>query len=269
LTVLVSGIDAGRNGTKYKYLFGKGCFESNIKEWREIEFKDEVKDDDIIGEYHTKQRKFIGGSLASRESQFGDEANLIDKLHEDTVLLICIAIHKMIRNEQQVKIVTGMPIDEHALGKEKLKQMLLGSHDLTINGTRKRFVITEVNVALEGAYFMKKAEEYPLVRGLDIGSRTVNALTIKDQRKIGIQSTTINFGMNTGKSTSIPDMTNAIAGKVFKLGWNRNDVIFAYGGGVYQLQTELKKHFSNIEVCNDPLFCNAEAYYLLARKLYG
>lgn len=89
----IVGVDAGRFKVKVWYSNSHFDFYSNLGEYREFEFQDERGKDDIIGEY--RGRKFTGGTLARRESEFGDSLMVESKLHEDTVILILIALHNL------------------------------------------------------------------------------------------------------------------------------------------------------------------------------
>jgi plasmid segregation protein ParM len=264
--VNIAGIDPGRFQVKTCHKEGRFVFYSNLGEYREFEFGDEIgKDhDDMIGEY--KGFKFAAGTLARRESEFGDSFMIESKLHQDTVLLILIALHKMF-DSGVTKLVTGLPIKDHQKDKHTLKDMLDGYHKITVNEETKEFEI-ESAVAAEGSGIYKYAGP-GVVRGLNIGSRTVNAITFNDGIKVGRESDTFDFGMESVKSKDPAAMARAIASKTGLLKWKREDKVFLIGGGATDLYFELLKYYPNARVPMNPIFTDAEAFFNIAREIYG
>jgi plasmid segregation protein ParM len=264
--VNVAGIDPGRHKVKTCHEGGRFDFYSNLGECREFEFGDEVGkgQDDIIGEY--KSFKFTAGTLARRESEFGDSFMVESKLHQDTVILILIALHKIF-DSGVTKLVTGLPIKDHGKDKQSLKEMLNGYHKITVNGVTKEFDI-QCEVAAEGSGIYKYAG-LGVVRGLNIGSRTVNAITFNDGIKIGRESDTFDFGMESVKTKDHSAMARAIASKTGSLKWKREDKLFLIGGGATDLYFELLKYYPNARVPLHPIYTDAEAFLKIAREIYG
>jgi plasmid segregation protein ParM len=264
--VNVGSVDPGRYKVKGCHEEGRLDFYSDLGEYREFEFGDEVGKglDDIIGEY--KGFKFTAGTLARRESEFGGSFMVESKLHQDTVLLILIALHKMF-DSGATKLVTGLPIKDHQKDKQALKNMLSGYHKITVNGVTKEFEI-ECEVAAEGSGIYKFAGP-GTVRGLNIGSRTVNAITFKDEIKVGRESDTFDFGMESVKSKDPAAMARAIASKTGSLKWKREDKVYLIGGGATDLYFELLKYYPDARVPMNPVYTDVEAFFKIAREIYG
>lgn len=259
-----AGVDIGRSSVKVWHSEDHFKFESNLGECREFEF-DERGLDDIIGEY--EGRKFTAGSLAKRESEFGDALMTDSKLHDDTVILMLIALHKLF-DSGNVGVVTNIPVKNHAADKGELKMLLEGYKELTINGVYKWFNI-KCQVAPEGLGIYKYAKENETIRGLNIGSRTVNAITFRDGVKIGKESDTFDFGMETIKTKDYSAMARAIAAKTGSLKWKKNDQIYVCGGGVFELYEPLLKYYPQLAKTKNPIYTDAEALFLTAEEIYG
>jgi plasmid segregation protein ParM len=261
---MIVGMDCGR--FKVKVWHSSGSFElySNLGERRDLEFSDVTGKDDIVGEYHG--RGFTGGTLAKRESEFGDSLMIESKLHEDTVILILCALHKACPSGQ-IQMVTGLPVADHAKQKDTFKKMLNGLHKIKINDQEKTFVIS-CEVVPEGCGIYRFAER-GIIRGLNIGSRTVNAITFKDGDKIGRESDTFNFGSESGKSRDRYAMARAIAAKTGALKWKEGEKIFVFGGGAFEVYPHVSKFYPHAVLTNNPVFTDAEAFYLTAREIYA
>jgi plasmid segregation protein ParM len=107
-----------------------------------------------------------------------------------------------------------------------------------------------------------------IVHGLNVGSRTINAITFEDGMKIGRLSDTFDFGMETQKNNSIQGMAHEIAGRIGALKWQDNDPIYLCGGGASVISTELMKYYSQVRLTPNPNYTDAEAFYRIAREIY-
>lgn len=259
----IIGVDVGRDKVKVQTESGYFCFSSKLGEKRDFEFSDEQGKDDIVGEY--RGREFTGGSLV-RESDFGSSLMISNKLHEDTVILTLLALHKAF-NSSEIGLITNLPINAHARDKGRLKQLLEGFHEIEINGIKKAFDI-RCEVAPEGSGIFKYAAN-GIIHGLNIGSRTVNAITFEDHQKIGRLSDTFDFGMETQKIRNISGMAREIAARIGAMKWQENEPIYLSGGGASSIQTELMKYYSQVRLTSNPIYIDADAFYRIAREIYG
>jgi plasmid segregation protein ParM len=265
---MIVGVDVGRYKVKVWHAAGHFEFYSNLGESRDLEFSDSKGSDDMYGSY--EGRKFTAGTLAIREAEYGDSMMTESKLHEDTVILNLIALHKAVSGTGRVKMVTNLPIDCHERDKAALRSMLLGVKKLTLNGDIKVFLIDDCRVAPEGIGFYKHAKQGKTIRGLNIGSRTVNAITFKDEEKIGRESDTFDFGTESGKSRDRVAMARAIAAKTGgDLKWKRDDELLLAGGGAAEVIEHLKQYYPLAKVVDNPVFLDAEALYNTAVEIYG
>lgn len=259
----VVGVDIGRSFGKVFHQNGYFSFPSNLGELRDFEFTDEMGNDDIVGEY--RGRKFTAGSII-RESDFNTPLMTVNKVHEDTLILTLIALHKAFKSSE-IGLVTNLPINTHAKDKGRLKALVKGFHEITINGVAKSFNI-HCEVAPEGSGVFKYAGK-EIIHGLNIGSRTVNAITFQEGMKIGRLSDTFDFGMETQKSNSIKAMAREIAALISRMKWHEDEPIYLCGGGASVISTELMRYFSQVRLTPNPIYTDVEAFYLIAREVYG
>jgi plasmid segregation protein ParM len=276
----ILGIDAGNSKCKVMGEFGTESFVSSICKARERNLEQKFGEDDMIVEYEGNQ--YFAGSLATHESRFGSAMMGDTKAHEHAKLRTLIAIHRYYeRLNTSMSIVVGQPITKHnQKEKDRIKQMLMGWHTLTVNGVEKRFFISRVEVAAEGGASFWSNPQMGLIRILDVGSGTVNAATLKDKRYIDKDSFTLSYGMETQDDTDIEDMSNGIAGECLKR-WKRNDLLWLIGGAAETIQPYIKNHFPNSQVLRpnikvgggiksvSPIYANAIGFYQIARGVFS
>jgi hypothetical protein len=160
------------------------------------------------------------------------------------------------------KVVTSTPISRYSEDEiEAITNRLLGKHELEINGKEYSFEIVDVIVAPETstAFFALMPEGK--VRWLDLGSRTVGfATTINENgffMPIELESGTIEKeGLDI--RNDITDFSEYVENLSMELNrvWDTEDYIIAFGGGaeIPELVRELKMHYPNLHVAEEPLF---------------
>ncbi|MEO4053823.1 ParM/StbA family protein [Solibacillus sp. CAU 1738] len=283
---LILGIDAGNHMAKVVGPHGIDIFRTNICDWFEREVEESFGEDDM--EFEISGRKGFAGTIAMFEDEFGNGSMYGDtKAHEDNKIRVLLAINRYLDkycpNVGTLSIVTGQPIKRHKEEEKKIiQQMLIGQHEVKVNGKIRSFYIDNVGVAPEGsaAYWAKPATG--LTRILDIGSGTVNAATIMDNRHINNASTTFNFGMETVKDKN--DMTTIARGIIrntTKLKWNKTDKVLICGGIAEGIAPAIIEHYSNGEIINPtiksgngvkvlvPVYANAVGYYEIAKGAFA
>jgi plasmid segregation protein ParM len=238
-------------------------FPSYIGEWRERKLKSSIRDD-IELEYQGE--KYFVGDLARDESEFVRSMMTDSKAHEDTLLLVLTALHKA-GAEGSVKVMTGLPVDQHTeYEKSKLKSLLIGPHLVKVNGVEKEINIERVEVAIEGGAAFWSNPVPGKVRIIDAGSKTVNYLTMQNKRYIDRESGTLPFGFDTNKTNDIKQISNRIAGEVSKK-WKSEDSVLLVGGKARELQIHLSQYFKNMDVAPNHLYANAKGFYKIGTAL--
>lgn len=280
---LLLGIDAGNYWAKTAGIYGVDKFRTSICDWFQRDFKERFGEDDM--EFKIDCKKGFAGSIAEVEDVFGGIGMYGEsKAHSDTKIRVLLALYRYIERfspgTQTVKIVIGQPISSHNDSeKQKLKDMLIGTHDITVNHKQRVIHIKEVGVSGEGcgAYWSN-----PLpgkIRIIDIGSGTVNMATIFQKKVINNDSATLNFGIETVER-GMDAIASGIIRSATKLRWVPTDQVKVCGGAANEVLPFIKVHFPEAQVLQTFLkredgyelvpavYANAVGNYELARLTY-
>lgn len=262
-------IDAGGRTTKIYDGSKIHCFPSSLGyDWRERKLKQEQGEYDF--EWEHRGQKGFAGTLALYESDCAESQKGDSKAHPDALLRILIALHHFTEGIEH-KIVVGQPIITHTKEEKQLiKEMIIGRHDLTLNGKHKPLLITRCEVAAEGVTAGLLVPGGGVVRVIDIGSGTVNYGTLIDRRFNDKGSLTLSSGMETIRSVDPVAFGRQIALRALAAGWGKNDAVYLCGGGTVSLLEAIRTYFLNAKpIIGDPVTANVRSFYLIARKLYG
>ena len=271
--MFVMGIDAGNYDTKVCTEQTAKSFPSDIGEYRERKLTDNFSNDDIIWEYNNE--KGFAGTLARYESEFGGTIKGKTKANKDAVLRVLIAVHKY--GKQNNNIVIGQPIDAHYdTEKNKLKDMLKGKHIIKVNGAEKELIISNVEIAPEGASSILSNPVKGLIRIIDIGSGTTNFATLYNLKRVDKGSFTEQIGTEITRNKEPKEMANKLH-RIISANWDNNDTIFLTGGGAEKVISYLKETYNNCSILKPRLnnsilstrYSNAVAFYIIAKGLYS
>ncbi len=269
---MIIGVDAGNYQVKVVHGKGVDMFPSDLGEYRERNLEQRFSDDDMVVEY--QGQKYFAGTLARYESEFCGSMMGLSKAHLDCKLRALIALHRI--GYDVYWLVVGQPIGTHTKAeKEKIKEMLKGSHSIVVNGVRRDFTIHRVEVAAEGGAAFWAQPERGLVRIIDIGSGTVNCATLHDLRYVDRDSFTMLIGANTTKTQNYEALARSIAAEAGKK-WSRYDTVKVTGGVAKEICPYLRQYFSGAEVLHpvvrgqtlEPVFGNAAGYYQIGAAVY-
>lgn len=285
MSVLVLGIDAGNNGAKVAGPYGLDISKTAICGWFKRKVEETHGDDSV--EFEIGGRKGFAGSIAEQEDEFGGGSMFGDtKAHADTKIRVLLAVNRYVKKycpyEQIVKIVVGQPFATHDDSeKQKIKDMLLGNHQFSVDGEQVHYYIEDVTVATEGGGAFWAQPEMGLVRTLDIGSGTTNAVSVKDKKIINNSSDTFDFGSETiNNKTDFENMARGIIQNTTKKKWNKDDFVRVCGGTAERIAPYLQNHFKNLEVLKPqfqyrngvtiahPVYANAIGFYNIAKGVY-
>lgn len=275
---MLFGIDPGNHKVKLVNKNGVFSFLSDIGESRERKLVTSYGDDDMVFEY--KGRHGFAGSLAKYESEFTASIKGTSKANEDAQLRVLLALHRY-STDRDNAIIVGQPIISHIEPEKKaIKDMLLGSHTLTVNGVTKTLNITRVEVASECAsvgMITPRAEIFHIV---DLGGGTLNWATCmfdgQRVRMVDKSSDTALIGADTVKQLDLASIARLLLSRTQST-WQREAEVRVIGGQAEPFAVELKRYYSNAHafypVVNNetvsPSFANAAAFYGLARSVYG
>lgn len=236
---LTKGIIAIDNGGRYIKIAKKDWVLPNpIPSRKVFAFKRNVGAESD-GEYdfviRWKNKTFFTGNIAIRESTaLKVEAFTESKAKDYFILSILQSIHMYGYDINYV--VTCVPIIHHIKEeKERIRQLLIGTHTLTINEVEKTFEIKEVLVMAECINAFWAIQPLGKTRWLDIGSRTVNFGTMEVidgvVYPIAGESHTLQVGLEKTDFETFVDFANGIEGQLGQYGWSNEDEIYLIGGG--------------------------------------
>lgn len=280
------GIDGGNDNVKIFGEFGEMKFPSVLGEYRERKLEQTFTDDDMM--YEFKEKKGFAGTLAQFESQFPTSFMGDSKAHDDFLIRVLLGIHRYTREEMNpvVQIIVGQPISKMTLNeKKKMKNLLLGTHFITVNGIPKTITIEKAEISAEGGGAFWSSPKQGLVRILDIGSGTVNGATLHDGRYIDKDSFTIKEGLQTMLTDEIDGLVRTIAARA-KRQWNVDDTVLLCGGGADRVLGSLREYFPSADLLRPkvqlkekegngfklvslpPIYANAVGFYHIAKKVF-
>src|SRR5690625_467676 len=258
----VISIDVGRSSVKVFTGISPKSFPSLVGEGRTRELKTTY--DKGFEMYYNGNHYFIG-DLARYESDFYRSMMTDDKSHDDTLILALAAIHRA--NLTDVTIFTGLPVNMfNTDNKRKLRSLLIGTHDVTIDDVRRIIRVTDVKIVVEGGGAFWATPTDGLIRIIDAGAKTINYVTLKDRRYIDRASGTLPFGYDTNKTDNHEQIAARIAGDLGKR-WRAGDCVRVCGGQAGQLSEHLRKYFTDVAPLPDALYANAIGFYRIGRSL--
>lgn len=279
----ILGVDAGNSNVKIVGDKGEFMFTSALGEYRERKLQQTFSENDI--EYEFSGKKGFAGTLAKYESQFIASRMGETKAHEEMLIRVLLGITQY-SDENEFKIVVGQPISYHIeQEKTKMKQILLGNHQITVNNQLKVINIHDVAIAAESGSAFWSCPMNGLVRILDIGSGTVNLATLIDGRYIDKDSFTISEGLETLVGNDIEGFVRMLSLQALKR-WNEHDTLLICGGGADIVLSHVQKHFKNVQLIQpltnftdnnghihtktlSPIYGNAVGYFNIAKNLWS
>jgi plasmid segregation protein ParM len=264
------GVDTGRKATKVS---GERVitFPSAVGTARPLRLENGQDYDVVVDGEHL----FIG--YLAEESFDRREMASESKLHPETRALFLTAL-ALVANGEATSITTGVPVTQH---KPETKQlfgaMVKGKHNVRVNGREKAFSVDTIQVVPEGAGAWWNAVlndhgricdqglvKQPVTRILDLGSRTVNYVTLQEGRYLDRASGTLNYGcLELDLDGNDPEqLARRILGDITKR-WpdmKRTDLLFLTGGGALIMRDTFAREFATCVVADDPVTANARGY---------
>lgn len=272
------GLDAGSTTVKVVGAEGVMKFPSDLGEFRDLALSNDPKSDDMI--YEFKGVKGFAGTLAKYESEFSGTIMGDTKANRDLIIKTLIALHRY-TDDTNFKLVVGQPILTHVdAEKKKIKKILEGEHEFTLNGQTKVITIHEVNVGPEGASAYWSNPKKERMNIIDLGGGTVNLAAIDHGRMIDRQSTTLVFGADSTEANNLDAMVRAIVIAATKKKWRSDDITYTIGGKAEVLVEKLSDYYESVDILRPrfkledkismipPIFATAVGLYEIAKKVY-
>lgn len=271
------GVDVGRRSVKVSGPLGPvRVFPSRVGEARQLRLADGGAYGDYVVELDG--RAYFVGHLAE-ESFARREMATESKLHEETRVLFASALG-LAEPEPGSTVVTGLPISQHTnLVKEDLQNLLAGIKGVALNGRWIPLAIRELLVVPEGAgaFWAEAMDENGMIRRqdlirhddspvrirvLDLGSRTVNLVTLIGGRYLDRESFTLPYGlleldaMGAGMERDfVRRVVGDLSTRLSSL--HPMDQFLLAGGGALVLTELIREHLPMTEVIPEPVTANA------------
>lgn len=256
-------IDAGRSFTKVKV--GNRVFEFPSKVSKALEgYRDHMPGD---LEVRYKGKDYFVGRLAEREGYAW--TNMLEtKVHEQTLIEVITACF-LAEVVGKVAIMTSVPINMYAKETERsgLKKLLMGEHEVVVNGVYRKIQIEKVGIGLECACSFFSNQRPGKVRIIDPGARTTNFATYKDGIYIGKESGTIPYGWDSVRDSDPELMANLIISEIGK-SWSTSDQLEIIGGRAQDLELPMQKQgFIHTKGAEEGKYANVRGLYEIGRNL--
>lgn len=284
---LILGVDAGNHRAKVVGSCGIDTFRTAICDWFERNVIERFDEDDM--EFEIDGRKGFAGTIATVEDEFGGGSMFGEsKAHDDNKVRILLALYRYINKycpgEHTIGLVTGQPIVSHKPEeKEAIRSMLIGPHEIFVNGRMQRLNIMDVRIAPEGAAAFWSNPMVSEIKILDIGSATINACAISNKRVVNTFSDTFNIGMETvSDKENLERIARGIIRKTTELKWKKTDKVLVCGGVAEDILPHITEHYTMARVLVpqyrkgegkayplNPVYANAVGFYELAKGAFG
>ncbi|GLG02269.1 hypothetical protein Alches_23100 [Alicyclobacillus hesperidum subsp. aegles] len=254
----VISVDCGRSGVKAVSAHERVYFPATLGTWRQLRNGREMGVEDLVIDFAGE--RYFGGRVAIEEAEDGAQMMTAYKAHLDTKILTLAALHRLVTDDEPVMLVTGLPLAFHNdHDKQRMRELLLGTHTIGVHGVTKTIHIERVEVAAEGATAAWSiAQRRPgRFHVLDVGSRTVNYATAVDGRWRDRESDSLDYGFETFRGTEEQFARVVISDLSTRL---RPLGLIVLVGGRGSLLPHLRQYHANVELHPDALFANAVAF---------
>ncbi|WP_044641443.1 ParM/StbA family protein [Risungbinella massiliensis] len=256
-------VDAGRSFTKVKV--GNRVFEFPSKVSKALEGHRDQMPGDLEVRYQGKD--YFVGRLAEREGYAW--TNMLEtKVHEQTLIEILTACF-LAEVVGKVAIMTSIPINMYSKEMERsgLKKLLVGDHEILVNGVYRKLQVEKVGIGLECACSYFNHKRPGKVRIIDPGARTTNFATYQDGIYIGKESGTISYGWDSVRGSDPDLMANLIISEIGK-SWSTSDQLEIIGGRAQDLELPMQKQgFVHTHAVTDAKYANVTGLYEIGRNL--
>lgn len=276
---MLVAVDAGRSYVKTVFQSQRGVnqnllFPSWMTKYYKTDWDVLTSDNDFVIEYKG-EKNYIGEVVEFvADGDSGRRMNE-DKGNKNTLLFILTALYRIGANQYEpIDLVTGVPLDRFNDDKDKVKELLEGSHQVTMHskhGSDTRIIpIRRCAVTVEGggAFYDEPTEEETHV--IDLGSRTVNCLTFRRKRFHAPSSLTLPWGWDTLKEENrdYQRVAEILYGEL-SAKWHKDASVIVVGGQAEELTPAIKEYFPYARTVENPQFANARGYYKIGRVMFG
>jgi plasmid segregation protein ParM len=254
-------IDNGRAFNKIATQSKTFSYPSVLGEWKDRSGFKETKFGEYDLEIEFESKRWFGGTLALNESTFQCTMHTETKDRLENLVNILTSIH-LATEESNIRVITCQPIKVHTdENKRIIKEMLLGSKTITVNGITKTFNIEDVLIACEGGVAAYSLSSYPkLLRLIDVGSATINTATLRNDKFILNESSTLPFGLDTEEDIDLEKLASKVISECSKK-WKPTNHVVLVGGGAEKLLPYIQDYFKKTTLHPHHQFANVMGMY--------
>ena len=250
-----------------------------------LETYEKYEDDEAMRSYIVEYNGVIYlTNLRTEQSNFDISGNTKSKASEYFIISTLIAIAKFGFDINY--LVTSIPLKYvHTKEEDRIKELLIGEHEIKIDNKEYKFEIREVEIQAEA----QSAILYLLPEGkttiLELGSRTAGYATnivrfdkegyLESIVHIPQQSDTLEqegvLISNLTQEDFIPYCSNIFSKMSSKSKITEDDNIVVIGGGVLieGIRTGLQKYFNNITFDSDPLYAQVRGMLIVGEDKFS
>lgn len=261
----VIAVDGGRSKIKVAAENAARSFLAKIGDSREMDIGE--NSDYVVT---VNGQGYFVGDMAMESYSIREMATK-SKQHEETKILFATAIASVV-TDKEVSIVTGLPINQHSSSKTSMQHFLSGDYNVVLNGVEKKFRVCDVGIVPEGSGIYKRLnfdKKNSVIRVLQLGSVTTNALTVVNGRFWDKESTCLDWGMFqldiAGDSDKQKEQfARKIKGDLSKV-WLTykadTDIVVLAGGGALRMGKQLKDQYTVTHMSEDPVMDDVLGFY--------
>jgi len=278
----VIAVDLGRDRVKAITVGGKRILiTSRVGEWYERKLTSGGNYEVELGD--GQDDRFFVHDLAG-ESFCDRTMTTRSKIHLESLILFLTAVMQVSTSKDICcNVVTGVPVEQHDKEtKLKFSQLLLGKHSLKVNHEAYEVNVGEVLIVPEGggAYWdAVLGDDGELrdawlsnqkVRVIDIGSRTINYLTITRRKYSDKGSGTLDYGvlqLHNMNEKPTDQHAEQFARKIvadLSRRWQdydeTSDAVLLTGGGSVLLESWLRPHYLLARMAANPVEANSRGF---------
>ncbi|WP_044642831.1 ParM/StbA family protein [Risungbinella massiliensis] len=281
-TFQIVSVDPGRRFVKASLLEGNQVFSkqflSFVADYEDVHVES-FDSDDLVMEIDSEpsgiHKKFFVGRTAKNSVTTAAQAKQDSKANSHTVVLTLTALQQF-KLSGNIKLVMVVPIENHRKNSAKLREMLIGTHQIKNLSTNENTTvqILDVLVLPESAATYYSLEENDtdgkVIRIINIGSAKSNFCVFDyDGKFVNRQScSSTSLAWDRVTSTSIERKSKTLSDAVYKelcgkewdqpfqddFGNKVGEVVYLTGGAANILYQDIKEHFPNVRLHPNALF---------------
>lgn len=265
---IIVGADIGKYQAKFYCQGGGFKFRSLISPALDTKNEKLTLSDQRLLVHYKEQEYFVGKLAEDEGGGIYINSSDISKTDEVTLINLLTGLHRIPSNH--FTIVISNPFNKNSKEeRNKLRNLLLGEHEITVNNIRKRIVIERVGINVEAfpAFYTKQFPQN--INIMDFGSSTIHCLAIREGDFISSRSYTHEDGMESLTRNDYENISLSLYKKMLHK-WDDGDFpVLLIGGGYSKFEEHIRKLYKEIIIHPDPIFATAMGNYWMGVESYG